>query len=104
MAWILLLLAGCFECLGVIGITKVNQRPSVYSYSILIGGFVLSLWFLSLAMSSISMGIAYAVWTGIGTVGATVLGMVFYKESKNRWRIFYMVLIILSVMGLRIIS
>jgi len=104
MVWILLILAGCFECVGVIGITKVNQKASLASYAVLIGGFLLSFILLSISMESIPMGTAYAVWTGIGTVGATLVGMFFYGESKDKWRIVFIVLIILSVIGLKSIS
>ncbi|MFC3040824.1 DMT family transporter [Virgibacillus xinjiangensis] len=104
MAWIALIFAGIFECIGVIGITKVNQRPGFQSYATLIGGFALSFLLLSVAMESIGMGTAYAVWTGIGTVGATLIGMLFYGEPKNAQRIFFISLIIVSVVGLRLIS
>ncbi|HZG16811.1 MAG TPA: multidrug efflux SMR transporter [Candidatus Bathyarchaeia archaeon] len=103
MSWLWLILAGCFEVVGVIGITQVNQRASFRSYLIMVGGFLLSFLFLSLAMKEIAMGTAYAVWTGIGTVGSTVIGMVFYKEPKNALRLFFIAIVIIAVAGLKLI-
>ncbi|MFD1708050.1 DMT family transporter [Siminovitchia sediminis] len=104
MAWFALILAGCFECAAVAGITKVNQKITVASLTLLIGGFTLSFLLLSLAMRDISMGTAYAVWTGIGTVGGTVIGILFYGESKSKLRVFFIGLIIVSAIGLRLVS
>ncbi|WP_134685249.1 DMT family transporter [Brevibacillus migulae] len=104
MSWLSLLFAGCFEVVGVIGITQVNQRPAFRSYLIMVGGFLLSFLFLSLAMKEIPMGTAYAVWTGIGTVGSTVIGMVFYKEPKDTLRLFFIAIVIVAVAGLKLIQ
>lgn len=103
MTWLSLILAGCFEMVGVMGITQVNKRPSFRSYLMLLGGFSLSFLFLSLAMEDIAMGTAYAVWTGIGTVGSTLVGMFFYNEPKDRLRLFFIGLIIISVAGLKLL-
>lgn len=104
MTWLSLILAGCFEVVGVMGITQVNQRPSLRSYLILLSGFFLSFLLLSLAMEEIAMGTAYAVWTGIGTVGSTLVGMFLYNEPKDRLRIFFIGVIIISVAGLKVIQ
>jgi paired small multidrug resistance pump len=104
MTWISLILAGCFEVVGVIGISQVNKKPSFYSYLILIGGFIVSFLLLSLAMQEIAMGTAYAVWTGIGAVGSTLVGMLFYREPTDKLRIFFIMLVIISVIGLKIIA
>lgn len=104
MTWFFLILAGLTEVVGVIGITKVNQSPSVKSYSIMVGGFLFSFIFLALAMKSISMGTAYAVWTGIGAVGSALVGMFIYGEPKNKSRIMFILLIIVSVVALKIVS
>ncbi len=50
------------------------------------------------------MGVAYAVWTGIGTAGGAILGIVFYSESNNPRRLLFILLIIVSVMGLKIVG
>lgn len=101
MTWVALVLAGCFEVVGVMGITQVNRNPSLRSYLVLFAGFALSFFLLSVAMKDIAMGTAYAVWTGIGTVGSALVGMLFYGEPKDKLRIFCIALVIVSVAGLK---
>lgn len=104
MSWVALILAGCFEVVGVMGMAMINKKLSIYSIITLVGGFTLSFILLSLAMREISMGTAYAIWTGIGTVGSALVGMVFFGESKNKIRLFFIFLIIASVVGLKLIN
>ena len=65
---------------------------------------VISLWLLAVAMRSIPVGTAYAVWTGIGAVGVAVLGMVLFGESREFLRIFCLFLIIAGIVGLKVVS
>lgn len=104
MSWLFLILAGCFEVVGVTGITLVNRSHSIPAYIILIGGFVSSFLCLSFAMEEIAMGTAYAVWTGIGTVGSALLGMFVYGEPKNGLRVLFIGFIIFSVIALKFIG
>ncbi|MBM7661832.1 paired small multidrug resistance pump [Bacillus mesophilus] len=102
MAWIYLLLAGTFEVVGVTGMNKVAKDKSLQSYTVLMIGFIMSFCFLSLAMKTLPLGISYAVWTGIGTVGGAIIGMLFYGEARDWRRILFIALIIISVVGLRL--
>ncbi|MEN2465587.1 SMR family transporter [Ornithinibacillus sp. FSL M8-0202] len=104
MEWIYLVIAGVGEVVGVTGISQVNKKKSVASFSILIGGFSLSFIFLAIAMQSISMGTAYAIWTGIGTVGSVLVGMIFYHESKDYLRILFICMVLTAAIGLKLIS
>jgi paired small multidrug resistance pump len=104
MSWFFLILAGCFEVVGVIGITKINKSPSIRSYILLVLGFGLSFIFLSFAMKDIEMSTAYAVWTGIGTVGSALVGILLYGESKDKLRLTFIALIIFSVVGLKLVA
>jgi paired small multidrug resistance pump len=104
MAWVYLILAGAFEVVGVTGMNKVAKDKSLQSYVVLILGFIISFIFLSLAMRTLPMGISYAVWTGIGTVGGTIIGMLFYGESRDWKRILFIGLIIAAVVGLKLAS
>lgn len=104
MSWIYLIFAGLLEIVGVIGVKKVSEKGNLFTYILLIGGFMLSLYLLSMSLKEISLSVAYAVWTGIGTVGATVIGIVFYKESKNLWSLICIIGIIGSIIGLRLIG
>ncbi|MFC0469161.1 multidrug efflux SMR transporter [Halalkalibacter kiskunsagensis] len=102
MAWIYLILAGSFEVVGVTGMNKVAKDKNLQSYIVLILGFILSFCFLSLAMKTLPLGISYAVWTGIGTVGGVIIGMLFYGEARDWRRILFIGLIIVSIMGLKL--
>lgn len=104
MDWLLLIAAGLLEIIGVIGIKRVAQNNNWTNNIILIVGFLISFQLLTQAMETISLATAYAVWTGIGTVGAAVVGMIFFKESKSWVRIGCILGIIFSVVGLKLVS
>ena len=55
-------------------------------------------------METIPLGVAYAVWTGIGTVGSALLGIIVYKESASYKRVMYLSMIVIAVIGLRLIT
>jgi paired small multidrug resistance pump len=102
VSWIYLILAGMFEVVGVTGMNKVNQSKNIQSYAILFFGFLISFFFLGQAMKTLPMGLSYAVWTGIGTIGGTLVGMLFYGESKDWKRILFIGMILTSVIGLKL--
>ena len=104
MGWIYLILAGCLEVVGVAGLNKVNKYKNVQSYMVLFIGFIFSFSFLGLAMKTLPMGLSYAVWTGIGTIGGTIVGMLFYGESKDWKRILFIGIILAAVIGLKLTS
>jgi len=104
MSWFYLILAGLFEVVGVIGIKRTAEKNNWTNNLILIAGFIVSFNFLLLAMNTIPLSTAYAVWTGIGTVGAAVVGMLFYGESKKSLRLLCILGVILSVIALKIIG
>ena len=70
---------------------------------ILVANFAISLWLLSYAMQAMPMSVAYAIWTGIGAVGAVGVGIVFDKEKMSVQKAFYLSLITLSAIMLKII-
>ncbi|WP_283808998.1 DMT family transporter [Vagococcus allomyrinae] len=104
MAWIALVVAGLFEMVGVSLINKFNLEKNAKSLGLLVGAFGISFVLLSLAMDSLAMGTAYAVWTGIGASGGAILGMLIYGESKDLKRILCIALILGAAIGLKIIS
>jgi quaternary ammonium compound-resistance protein SugE len=65
---------------------------------------ILSFYFLSSAVKSIPIGTAYAIWTGIGAVGTAILGIILFGESKEFIRIFFILLIVIGIVGLKIFS
>ncbi|MGG1312952.1 MULTISPECIES: DMT family transporter [Cohnella] len=104
MAWVWLILAGLGEVVGVTGLNLLNKRRDTRSFLIMILGFAASFMLLSMAMKSLSMGTAYAVWTAIGSVGATLIGMIFYGESRQLRRIFFLALVISAAVGLKLLG
>jgi paired small multidrug resistance pump len=104
MEWISLVLAGLCEMSGVSMITKWLKGRNWVSLILLIVSFGASFLFLTMSMKSISMGTAYAVWTGIGASGGAILGMLFYGEPKDWKRVVFIIIIIGATVGLKIVS
>ena len=104
MDWLALILAGLFEMGGVILMSKVKSTHSSKSYMLLTTSFSLSFFFLSIAMKTIPMGTAYAVWTGIGTAGGALAGIMLYNEPRNPARILAILMVLGSVIGLKLIA
>ncbi len=101
-----LLLAGCCEVSGVFFINKFEKSSGVKKWAnfiLLVGNFSLSLTLLSYAMQTIAMSVAYAIWTGIGAIGAVVVGVVFEGEKINFKKALFLALIIFSVVMLKIV-
>lgn len=103
MAWISLIAAGLCEMIGVIMINKMyverHWKPVLY----MILAFTASFFLLAIAMQTLPMGTAYAIWTGIGTAGGAICGMLFYGESKDWRRIVCIALILSATVGLKLI-
>lgn len=104
MAWAYLTVAGLFEIGWAIGLKYSDgfSKPVPSLLTAVAMGF--SIWLLSVAMRSIPVGTAYAVWTGIGAVGVAVLGMVLFGESREFLRVFCLFLIITGIVGLKVVS
>lgn len=101
MAWMILFVAGLFECAWAIGLKYTDgfSKPIPILFTLI--AMVISLWLLALAMRSIDVGTAYAVWTGIGAVGVAILGIILFNESREIARIASIALIVAGVAGLR---
>ncbi len=104
MNWVYLFIAGLFEIAWAVGLkyTEGWSRlwPSVITGLLMIASF----YFLSLAVKSLPIGTAYAMWTGIGTVGAAMLGMVLFDEPRDVILVLCIALIIAGIAGLKITS
>ena len=101
MAWIILAIAGLLEVTWAIGLKYTHGftrlAPSVFTIAAMIASFVL----LANAMKTLPVGTAYAVWTGIGAVGASITGIILLGESVNPVRIISLCLIIVGIIGLK---
>ena len=101
MAWVYLVIASLGEIGGVISINLYIQKKSLPRLFLIILTFGFGFYFLALAMKEIPMGTAYAIWTGLGAVGAVLMGLLFFKEPAGWMRIGFLSLIIAGAVGLK---
>lgn len=104
MAWLYLIVAGIFECGWAIGIKYTDGFTKFWPSVLTLTAMAISIWLLSMAMKTIPIGTAYAIWTGIGAVGVTIVGMLLFNESREILRIFCLLLIVAGIIGLKIVS
>lgn len=104
MSWIYLFIAGIFEIGWAIGLKYTEGFSKLWPSVITIIGMIMSFYFLSVAVKSIPIGTAYAIWTGIGAVGTAILGIILFGESKELMRLFFILLIIIGITGLKFYS
>jgi quaternary ammonium compound-resistance protein SugE len=107
MNWLVLIIAGFFEIGFTTCLTKAKETTGMVSSLWMTGFFVslsLSMLLLYKATQSLPMGTAYAVWTGIGAVGTTLIGILFFKEPSDFWRLFFITTLISSIIGLKFVS
>ncbi len=104
MKWLMLIVAGLLEMGWAIGL-KYSQGftkiiPSIFT----ILGMIASFYFLSLALKSLPLGTAYAIWTGIGTVGTVIAGIILFKEPIEIIRLICIGFIVVGIVGLKVVS
>ena len=104
MAWVLLVVAGLLEVAwaSILPTTNGLTRPApTGAFLVLLAG---SMWGLAKASESIPLGTAYGVWVGIGAVGATVVGISFHGDPASVARVGFLVLLVVSIVGLKVTS
>ncbi|HDV5055659.1 TPA: quaternary ammonium compound efflux SMR transporter SugE [Escherichia coli] len=102
MSWIILVIAGLLEVVWAVGL-KYNHGFSRLTPSVItVTAMIVSMALLAWAMKSLPVGTAYAVWTGIGAVGAAITGIVLLGESANPMRLASLALIVLGIIGLKL--
>jgi len=104
LAWILLVVAGLLEIVWSVSMKASEGFTKPTFTSITLVAAALSFWLLGLALRQLPVGTAYAAWTGIGAVGAAILGIVFFGESLTLARIGCITLIVLGIVGLKLIG
>ena len=107
MAWLILIIAGLFEVGFTTCLSKAKEATGSTATFWIIGFFVslsLSMYLLYKATQTLPMGTAYAVWTGIGAVGTVLMGIFFFKEPVDFWRLFFIFLLIGSIIGLKFVA
>ncbi len=107
MSWILLIIGGLFEVAFASCLGKAKETTGMES-AYWMFGFLLSLtasmFLLYKATQELPIGTAYAVWTGIGAVGTVLVGILVFKEPATFWRLFFIVTLITSIIGLKFVS
>lgn len=102
MSWLYLLLAIGLEVTGTALLKKANGFSNLKYIALMLIAYVTSLLFLSLALKKIDIGIAYAVWSGIGITAIEVIGVLFFKESMTVPKIIFITLILVGTIGLNV--
>jgi len=107
MAWILLVLAGFFEIAFTTCLSKAKEATGSIYFLWIAGFFIsmsLSMYLLYRATLTLPLGTAYAVWTGIGAAGTALIGILFFKEPADIWRLVFITTLIGSIVGLKAVS
>lgn len=104
MAWIYVLAAGVLEVIWAVGLKYTDGFTRLWPSVVTVVTFAGSLFLLALAVRSIPIGTAYAMFVGIGAVGAAVLGIILFDESTDAPRLFFLSLLIVALIGLRLTS
>lgn len=105
MAWILLIIAGLFEIGWPLGfkLASTHSRYFIWFMGLSILSMGLSGYFLYLAQKSVPIGTAYVIWTGIGAIGTVLLGILFFHDSANIFRLLFLSLILIGIVGLKLV-
>lgn len=104
MAWFLLIVAGLLESGWAIGLKYTEGFTRFWPSVLTITMIAVSMVMLSVAARTLPIGTAYAVWVGIGAAGAVILGIIFLEEPLNFPRMFFLVLLLVAIAGLKVTS
>lgn len=104
MAWFVLIMAGLFEVGWAIGLKYTNGFTRPVPTLATVAAMAVSFALLGLALKSLPLGTAYAIWTGIGTVGTAILGMLLFHEPVEAARLVCIGLIVVGIIGLKLVT
>ena len=104
MQWIILFVAGLFEVGWAIGLKYTEGFTKFWPSVFTVACMIISMAGLAYAVKQLPVGTAYAIWTGIGAVGTAILSIILFNESKELVRIFFIFLIIVGIVGLKVFS
>ncbi|MCQ9379376.1 quaternary ammonium compound efflux SMR transporter SugE [Methyloversatilis sp. XJ19-49] len=104
MSWIILFIAGLFEVAWAIGLKYTDGFSKLWPSVGTAAAMLISVVLLGLAMRTLPVGTAYAVWTGIGAVGTVILGIVLFGDPANAARLACVALIVAGILGLKLTS
>ena len=104
MAWLVLMVAGLAEVGWAVGLKYTQGFTRPMPTALTVTAMVLSLWLLGLAVRTLPLGTAYAIWTGIGTVGTVVVGIMLFDEPASSVRLLCVALIVSGIVGLKLVT
>jgi len=102
MSWLILFLAGIFEIVWAIGLRYTHGFTKITPTIFTIIAMIISFYLLSLALKSLPLGTAYAIWVGIGTIGTVIAGVILFSEPTSVIRIVSIILILVGIIGLKL--
>lgn len=103
-SWIVLIIAGLFEVCWAIGLKYTEGFTKLIPSIFTLVTLAFSMYLLAKATEVLPIGTAYGVWVGVGALGAAILGILLFNESANPSRIFFLVLLLISIIGLKLTS
>lgn len=104
MAWLILFIAGLFETVWAVSLKYSDGFTRLWPTVITIAAMAVSLYLLALALKSLPLGSAYAVWTGVGALGAVIYRIIAFGESKDLLKLLFIAMILGGIIGLRSVS
>lgn len=104
MQWFYLILAGFFEVGWAVGLKFSDGFTKIIPSIFTVVTMAASLYFLSLSLKTLPLSSSYAIWTGIGTIGTVILGIIIFKEPISVVRIVCVLLIVAGIVGLKLVS
>ena len=102
MSWAILVAAGLLEVVWAIGLKYTYGFTRLWPTVATVSAMLLSFWLLGIAMKSLPVGTAYAVWVGIGAIGTAIFGIILFAESANIGRLLSLLLIFAGIVGLKL--
>ena len=102
MSWLILVTAGLFEIVWAIGIKYTQGFTRLWPSVATLAAMLVSIVLLSIAMKSLPVGTAYAVWVGVGAVGTAIFGIILFGESASLMRLLSLGLIVAGIIGLKL--
>jgi len=104
MSWFILIVAGVFEICWAVGLKYSEGLTKLWPSMFTAASMIISMLLLAIAVKEIPVGSAYAVWTGIGAVGTAILGIYLFNESSEIIRLFFIFIIVIGIVGLKLYS
>jgi len=104
MPWLHLIIAGLLEVAWVVGLKQTAGWTRLWPSLITVVLMIASFFFLSLALRTLPIGTAYAIWTGIGAIGTALIGLLIFDEPRTAARLVCILLIVAGVVGLKLAS